>query len=353
MNHLFSTFDLRQVRFPNRIIVSSMQQFAAINGHTTDWHSVHLGSRAVGGAGCVFLEMTAVSPEGRSTLADTGIWNDTHIESLKPVVKMLASYKSVPAIQLGHAGRKASMHIPFQKRGALEESDGGWSVFSSSAISAGDGYRQPKQLTSEEIKIIIESYGQTARRADKAGFELLEIHGGHGYLIHQFLSPLSNMRTDCYGGCKDNRSRLLREVIQSIRRYWPSHKPLSLRLSMKDNVKNGWQFDDTLWIIEKAINLGVDIIDCSNIGGLGSTPKDESICHTPDSANTVRQIIGVPVIAVGGITDALEAEEIIKTSKADFVAIAREMLRDPYWSARAAKTLGYENPINPRYSRAW
>ena len=353
MPDLFSTIKIRDIKFPNRIVISPMQQFAALNGHVSQWHTIHLGSRATGGAGTVFLEMTAVSEDGRSSLADTGIWSNEHIDSLKPLVDTITEIGSIPAIQIGHSGRKGSMQIPFQKRGFLPTSEGGWIPLAPSSIQLDEHYKTPKEMTRSDIQKAIEDFALATKRADKAGFQLLEIHGGHGYLIHQFLSPLSNRRTDSYGGDIDNRALLLKEVVKAVRVNWPNTKPLSLRLSMADNNIAGWQFEDTVWLTQLLKPLGVDIFDCSNLGGLGPGRADQRIVHNTERVSHIRFQTKTSVIAVGGITEPAKANGIISSGKADFVAIARESLRDPYWPQRAATALGHENIIHPRYARAW
>ncbi len=351
--HLFTPISLRDITLRNRIMVSPMQQFAARDGMASTWHLVHLASRAVGGAAVVCAEMTAVEARGRASLADLGLWADEHVDALHPIAAAIAEHGAVPAIQLGHAGRKASMRIPFEARGPLTKEEGGWQPVGASSTPAGPEHPQPQTLTVSEIATVVAAFAAAARRAHQAGFRLLEIHGGHGYLVHQFLSPLCNDRTDQYGGDVARRAQFLFDVIEAIRASWPATLPLVLRLSLRDRAPAGWTLDDSIWLARRVRELGVDLIDCSNLGGIGPGPADAGVSHHAGDAATVRVSANIAVASVGGIVSAHQADHIIRSGQADCVAIAREMLRDPYWAARAAQVLGHPVPMTPRYARAW
>ena len=352
MSHLFTPFRLRDLAFRNRIFVSPMCQYSSVDGFPTDWHLVHLGSRAVGGAGLVMMEATSVVPAGRISPDDMGIWSDAHGEALAPIARFVKEQGAVPAIQLAHAGRKASTVAPFKGSGAVAPVDGGWDTEAPSAIAFGHGYSVPRALTVPEIDVLVQEFGEAARRAAEAGFEVAEVHAAHGYLLHQFLSPLSNRRHDEYGGSFENRIRLTLRVATIVRETWPEALPVFVRISATDWVEGGWSLDESVSLSRRLREIGVDLIDCSS-GGL---VPDAKIALGPGYqvpfAEAVKRQANIPTAAVGLITSAQQAEEIIATGKADVILLAREMLRNPYWPMQAARELGVDMPWPPQYERA-
>jgi 2,4-dienoyl-CoA reductase-like NADH-dependent reductase (Old Yellow Enzyme family) len=337
---LFTPFRLREVVFRNRIAMSPMMQYSATDGMASAWHMAHLGSRAIGGAGLVFAEQTAVSREGRATLADLGLWSDDHIPPLAAVASFVSSQGAVPAIQLGHSGRKASIRSPWESRTALGPHEGGWPPVGPSELACGEGRPVPHALTPSEISAVIADFAAAARRAAAAGFRLIEIHGAHGYLPHQFLSPLSNRRNDGYGGDFEGRARFVLELIAAVRAAWPRHLPLAIRLSALDDLPEGWTLSETLRLIPLLREIGVDLFDIS-IGGIQSSheyPRDAGAL-APLAAE-VRLRTAVPVAVSWGIATPQLANDIIAAEQADFVFLGRAMLRDPYWALRAADALG-------------
>ena len=358
MPHLFSPLQLRGVTLSNRIAVSPMCQYSCTDGFASDWHLVHLGSRAVGGAGLVVMEATAVSPEGRISPQDNGIWQDAHVPKLRKITEFIHSQGSHAAIQLAHAGRKASMRRPWGDHGMpgdtlVPVSEGGWTnVFAPSAIPFSDTYAQPIALDARGIRRIVDDFSTAARRARLAGFDIAEIHAAHGYLLHEFLSPLSNDRADEYGGAFDNRVRLLLDVIEAIRSEWPLDRPLLVRLSATDWADGGWDAEQSIALAGILKFRAVDLIDCSS-GGLvpyASIPAGPGF-QVP-FAERIRKETGVPTGAVGFITEPAHADAIIQSGRADMVFIAREMLRDPYWPVHAAATLGHQISWPAQYLRA-
>jgi 2,4-dienoyl-CoA reductase-like NADH-dependent reductase (Old Yellow Enzyme family) len=350
---LFNPLSLRGVTFRNRIAVSPMCQYSSVDGFATDWHLVHLGSRAVGGAGLVMMEATAVEARGRISPADQGIWKNEHIPVLTRIAAFLREQGSVPGIQLAHAGRKASTRRPWEGGGQIAEADGGWQTVSASPVPFRPQDAAPAELSKSDIASLIDSFSAAARRALHAGFQLAEIHGAHGYLIHQFLSPLSNRRTDEYGGSLGNRMRLALEVTEAVRAVWPEELPLFLRLSATDWVEGGWDIAASVQLAKRARDLGVDLIDCSS-GGLS---MDQKIPLAPGYqvafAEQIRREAGVATGAVGLITSASQAEEIVASGRADLVLLAREFLRDPYFPLHAARELGIEPKPPVQYGRAF
>ena len=350
---LFTPLKIRGVTLRNRIAVSPMCQYSSENGFATDWHLVHLASRAVGGAGLVITEATAVEPRGRISPADLGIWQDAHIEPLARITRFLRAHGSAAGIQLAHAGRKASTAAPWSGGGALPEGAGGWQSVAPSPIAFHPGAPPPRELSTGEIAGIVDAFQAAALRAREAGFDVVEIHAAHGYLIHQFLSPLSNRRTDEYGGAFQNRIRLALDVIRAVRSVWPEGSPLFLRISATDWVEGGWDVDQSVELARRARGLGVDLIDCSS----GGASPDQKIALTPGYqvpfAERIRREAGIPTGAVGLITTAGQAAEIVRCGQADIVLLARQFLRDPYFPLHAAREL--EEYVDPpvQYLRAF
>ncbi|WP_207427860.1 NADPH dehydrogenase NamA [Pedobacter sp. SYSU D00535] len=351
MSSLFTPLKIRDVELKNRIVVSPMCQYSSEDGFANDWHLVHLGSRAVGGAGLVIAEATAISPEGRITPKDLGLWKDEHIATLKRITGFIHSQGSVAGVQLAHAGRKASTSEPWTGGRFLLPEEGGWQTLAPSAIPFAEGNSLPHALSTEEIEAVIIDFQSAAKRALEAGFEVVEIHAAHGYLLHQFLSPLSNLRTDSYGGAFDNRIRLLLEVTEAVRRVWPEEFPLFVRVSGTDWVEGGWSKQDTVKLAAVLKDKGVDLIDCSTGGNVPNAKIPVGPGYQVEFAEAVKQT-NILTGAVGMINSADLAEEIIATGKADVVLLARELLRDPYFPLHAAKKLGAEVDWPVQYQRA-
>ncbi len=352
MPNLFDRLQLRDVELSNRIAVSPMCQYSSNDGHPSDWHLLHLGSRAVGGAGLVFVEATAVVPEGRISPYDMGIWNDSHIESLARLAKIVHEHGSVAGIQLAHAGRKGSCQRPWEGGKALKQSEGGWTLAAPSAVAFSGDYAVPEALTEQGIRDVVLAFREAARRAKEAGFRVLEIHAAHGYLLHEFLSPLSNLRQDQYGGSFENRTRIVREVVAAVRAVWPESNPLSLRVSATDWAEGGWEVGDTVELARQVAKLGVDLVDCSSGGNVVHAKIPVGPGYQTRFAEQVRCEAGVATATVGMITSPVQADHIIRSGQADLVLMAREMLRDPYWPMRAARELGYKTPWPAQYLRA-
>jgi 2,4-dienoyl-CoA reductase-like NADH-dependent reductase (Old Yellow Enzyme family) len=353
MSHLFAPLRLRDVEFHNRIFVSPMCQYSCENGLANEWHLVHLGTRAVGKAALVVAEATAVTPEARISARDLGIWSDAHAEALKPIFAFIERQGSVPGIQLAHAGRKASTSEPWKGGRPVSTSDGGWTpIYAPSAIPFADGYQTPQSLTTQQIAGVVNAFAQAAGRAEMAGAKLVEIHSAHGYLLHSFLSPLSNHRNDEYGGSFENRTRALREVITAVRRVWPERYPLSVRLSCTDWAEGGWTIEDSVALAKVLRGLGVDVIDCSSGGGVPGVRIPLGAGYQVPFAQRIRLEAGIPTIAVGMITDPAQADHIIRTGQADAVMLARQFLRQPYWPLQAAQVLGHDLAWPVQYERA-
>ena len=338
MSQLFTPLLIRDIAFNNRIVVSPMCQYSSRDGMTDDWHLVHLGSRAVGGAGLIFTEATAVSPEGRISPADLGIWKDDHIDGLRKIVKFVRGQGSEIGIQLAHAGRKGSTAEPWN--GGKLVKQGAWQPVAPSAIAFDEGYAEPAELTAEGIAKVIEDFRSAARRAMKAGFKVIEIHAAHGYLLHEFLSPLSNKRTDDYGGAFGNRVRLLAEVVEAVRKAWPAGYPLFVRISATDWVDGGWTVEDSVRLAGILKGLGVDVVDCSSGGVVPHVKIPIGPGYQVGLAEKVRRS-GVLTAAVGMITEAKQAEAILSAGQADLIVMARELLRDPYFPLHAAHEMGF------------
>jgi 2,4-dienoyl-CoA reductase-like NADH-dependent reductase (Old Yellow Enzyme family) len=350
---LFDELQIRDVRLANRIAVSPMCQYSSEDGLATDWHLVHLGSRAIGGAALVIVEATAVLPEARISPQDSGIWSDAHIEPFARITRFIHSQGSVAGIQIAHAGRKASTVRPWDGTGKLGIDEGGWSdVVAPSAIPFAPNYPQPSAVTTGRITAIVESFGTAAQRALHAGFRVLEIHSAHGYFLHEFLSPLSNHRSDQYGGSFENRTRIVREVVARVRRFWPERLPLFIRISATDWVEGGWDIEQAVELARLLRPLGVDLVDCSSGGNVADAKIPLAPGYQVPFAERIRRDAGVLTGAVGMITDARQADEIIRGGQADLVLLAREMLRDPYWPLHAAAQLGKPISWPAQYLRA-
>lgn len=352
MSVLFSPFTIREVQFKNRIAVSPMCQYSSEDGFTNDWHLVHLGSRAVGGAGLVIVEATAVTPEGRITPDDVGIWKEEHITGLKRIADFLESQGAVAGIQLAHAGRKASHQNPWEGGTALTENNGGWQTVAPAAIPFKEGEPAPHGLGVDEIRGVIDSFGKAAERALQAGFRVAEIHAAHGYLLHEFLSPLSNTRSDRYGGSFENRIRLVLEVTERVRQVWPEAYPLFVRISATDWTEGGWTAEDSVALAAAFKTRGVDLIDCSTGGNVPNAKIPVAPAYQVQFAEKIKKETGMLTGAVGMITTARQAETIVKNGQADLVLLAREMLRNPYFPLQAAQELGVDVAWPNQYLRA-
>lgn len=350
--HLFSPLTLRDITFRNRIMVSPMCQYSSEDGFATDWHLVHLGSRAVGGAALVMAEATAVTPDGRISPQDLGIWSDEHCEPLARIARFVSAQGAVPAIQLAHAGRKASTRRPWEGGGPADAAEGGWPVSGPSALPFAPGYQTPLVMTAGDIAAVIAAFVAAARRARQAGFTVVELHAAHGYLLHQFLSPLSNSRNDVYGGDFEGRTRVLREVVAAVRAVWPAELPLFVRLSCTDWVEGGWTIEDTVRLAPQLAAVGVDLIDCSSGGNLPKANIPLGAGYQVPLAEAVRHQGNVRTAAVGLIDDPEQADAIVLSGRADLIALARAELRDPYWPLHAAQALGHPIPWPQQYERA-
>jgi 2,4-dienoyl-CoA reductase-like NADH-dependent reductase (Old Yellow Enzyme family) len=356
MPHLFDPLTLKSVTLRNRIGVSPMCMYSSEDGLATDWHFVHLGARAAGGAAVVIAEATAVSPEGRISPGDAGIWSDQHVEPLVRINRFIAAQGAIPGVQLGHAGRKASAARPWDGGGHLDESDGGWRTAAPSAVAFGGALgKVPHALSVEEIKAVQTDFVAAARRALEAGYEWLELHAAHGYLLHQFLSPISNHRIDLYGGSFENRIRCLLETVREVQAVWPERLPLTVRLSCTDWVEGGWTLEESVELARRLKDEAVDLIDCSSGGSSPGARIPVGPGYQVDFAARIRRETGIATAAVGMITEPAQADEIIRSGKADIVLLARELLRDPNWPLRAAHELGVQPAPQPpvQYARAW
>jgi 2,4-dienoyl-CoA reductase-like NADH-dependent reductase (Old Yellow Enzyme family) len=350
---LFDPLTLRGVTFRNRVGVSPMCQYSSVDGFATDWHVVHLGSRAVGGAGLVLTEATAVTAEGRISPHDLGIYRPEHVEILSRIARFVEAQGAVPGMQLSHAGRKASTDAPWKGGKPLGVADGGWSpIFAPSAIPFGQLSQVPVALDAAGIRRIIGAFRDAARRALAAGMRVIELHGAHGYLLHEFLSPLSNHRTDEYGGSFENRVRLFVQVTEAVRTVWPDSLPLLARISGTDWVEGGWDIAQSVKLARVLATHGVDLIDCSSGGIVPGAQVPVAPGYQVQIAERVRRDAGVPTAAVGLITGATQAEEVVQHGRADMVFLARQLLRDPYWPLHAARELGASFPWPVQYQRA-
>jgi 2,4-dienoyl-CoA reductase-like NADH-dependent reductase (Old Yellow Enzyme family) len=329
-----------------------MCEYSSADGLANEWHLVHLGSRAVGGAGLVFTEAAAVSPEGRISPQDLGIWSSAHAEALSPIVRFLHSQGSRAGIQLAHAGRKASTKRPWEGSGRVELADGGWIPIAPSPLPFSSEYHLPREMTKADIQRVTQEFVQAAQYSLNAGFDIVELHAAHGYLIHEFLSPLSNQRTDEYGGSYDNRVRFLLETTAAIRDAWPRERPMFVRISATDWTEGGWTIEDSVELGRRLKSIGVDLIDCSSGGNVARANIPVGPGYQTPFAERIRRDVGIPTGAVGGITAAAQADHIVRTGQADLALLAREMLRDPYWPLHAAQELGYTASWPVQYLRA-
>ncbi len=352
MSHLFDALTLRDLRFDNRIFVSPMCQYSAVEGVPNDWHLVHLASRAVGGASLVCAEATAVTAEGRITMEDTGLWNDRQTEAFARITRAIHDNGSIAGVQLAHAGRKASTVRPWDGVGAVAPAQGGWEPVAPSAVTFAANYAAPRALESREMGELVAAFRDAARRALDAGFDVVEVHAAHGYLLHEFLSPLSNQRTDAYGGSFDGRTRLVLEVVAAVREVWPERLPVFVRISATDWAEGGWNLEESIALAKRLVPLGVDLIDCSSGGLVATASIPAGPGFQAPFAAEIRRAVGVPTGAVGLITSAHQADHIVRSGQADCVLIARELLRDPYWPLRAAAELGHTTSWPAQYLRA-
>ncbi len=350
--HLFSPFTIRNIHFKNRIVVSPMCQYSSINGFANEWHFVHLASRAVGGAALIFTEAAAVTEEGRISPQDLGFWSDEHIEPLARIIKFIESQNSMAGIQLAHAGRKGSTKKPWEGTGKVTIDQGGWQPVAPSPIAFAEDYFTPTELSINEIQQITISFAQAAQRAISVGFKVIEIHSAHGYLLHEFLSPLSNKRHDQYGGNFDNRIRLLIETVDAVRKVWPENLPLFVRISATDWSENGWNLEESIELSRRLKNSGVDLIDASSGGSITHAKIPLGPGYQTIFAEHIRHHANIATGAVGLITSPIQADHIIRTGQADFVFLAREMLRNPYWPLNAAMELKQSIEWPSQYLRA-
>ena len=351
MAQLFSALDLRSITLRNRIVVSPMCQYSSIDGFADDWHLVHLGSRAVGGAGLIFTEAIAVEARGRISPQDLGIWRDEHIEMLARITHFIKAQGAHVGTQIAHAGRKASTKRPWDGDGYITPDEGGWQPIAPSALAFSTTYGVPQALSLAEIPDCIMAFARAAERSLLAGFDVLEIHAAHGYLLHQFLSPLANQRTDAYGGNFENRTRLVREVVAAVRKVWPEHLPLFVRISASDWVPGGWNIDESVQLARQLKQLGVDVIDTSSGGLVPDAKIPVAPLYQVPFAQRIRHEAQIATGAVGMITTAEEAETIIREHQADLVFLAREELRSPYWPLKAASALDVNMPWPQQYQR--
>jgi 2,4-dienoyl-CoA reductase-like NADH-dependent reductase (Old Yellow Enzyme family) len=351
---LFDPFKIRDISFRNRVAVSPMCEYSSEDGFANDWHLVHLGSRAVGGAGTVLTEAIAVTADGRISPSDLGIWKDEHIENLARIVRFIRQQGAVAGTQIAHAGFKASTPAPWlDQRGFVAVEDGGWyPIYSSTTKGFTPDSLQPEALTAEGIGKIARAFADAARRSLEAGCELVEIHGAHGYLIHEFLSPLVNTRTDQYGGSFENRWRILREVVEAVRKVWPERLPLWLRISASDWTEGGWTIEDSVTLARQLKPLGVDLIDCSSGGIVPGAKIPVGPGYQTAFSERVKREANILTGAIGMITSPEQAQHILNTGQADVVSLAREMLRDPYWPLRAAHVLKQDITWPKQYERA-
>ena len=352
MSKLFTPIKIRDLEFKNRIFVSPMCQYSAKDGIPNDWHLVHLGSRAVGGAGLVLTEATAVSPEGRISPADLGIWSNEQVSAFKRITNFIKSQGAVPGMQLAHAGRKASTKIPWEGDGEVSLSSGGWQTIAPSAAPFSETYPKPKEMTKDDTKMVVEQFREAAQRSVGAGFQVAEVHMAHGYLLHQFLSPLSNHRKDEYGGELKNRMRFPLEVAEAVREVWPQNLPVFVRISATDWVEGGWDLPQSIELSRELKKIGIDLIDSSTGGVVPGAKIPMAPGYQVKFAEAIRGEAKILTGAIGLITEARQAENILVTEQADVVFMARELLRDPYFPLHAAKILGDDPQYPVQYLRA-
>ncbi len=355
--NLFEPLTQRSLALRNRLVVSPMCEYSAVDGVPNDWHLVHLGSRAVGGAGAVIAEATAVSAQGRISPQDTGLWNQIQLDAWQPIIRFIKAQGAVAGVQLAHAGRKASTRRPWEGHGPVPSGEGAWLTVAPSALPFDSGWHTPQALDAAGIEAVVADFRAAARRAMTAGFELIELHAAHGYLLHQFLSPLSNQRSDEYGGSFDNRTRIVREIVTAVRQVWPAELPLWLRISATDwapaDGPHGWDIEQSVQLAQQLKPLGVDLIDVSSGGLLPHVQIPLRPGYQVPFAARIRREAGIATGAVGLITEAAQAAAIVANDEADVVLIARESLRDPYFPRRAAQLLGAKIDAPVQYLRAW
>jgi 2,4-dienoyl-CoA reductase-like NADH-dependent reductase (Old Yellow Enzyme family) len=349
---LFSSFQLRHKTFKNRIFVSPMCQYSSENGMPNDWHLVHLGARAVGGSALVMVEATAVSPEGRISPWDSGMWSDDHAVAFQRITAFVKAQGSIPGIQLAHAGRKASVDVPWRGDEPLFPDNGGWRPMAPSALAFQKGSPVPEEMTPEAVEKVVSQFRAAAQRSVQAGFEVLELHMAHGYLLHEFLSPLSNRRKDDFGGSLENRERFPLKVAEKVREVWPESLPLFVRISCTDWKDGGWDLGQSIDFCKRLKELGIDLIDCSSGGLVPDAVIPAGPGYQTPFAAEIRREVGIPTGAVGYITEPFQAEQILATGQADVIIMAREMLRQPYWPLHAARALNVDIPWPDQYKRA-
>jgi 2,4-dienoyl-CoA reductase-like NADH-dependent reductase (Old Yellow Enzyme family) len=352
MAHLMSELRLRDVVLPNRIGVSPMCQYSCADGFANDWHFVHLGTRAVGGAGLVLTEAAAVVPEGRITPEDLGVWSEAHFEPLERITRFIDAHGSIAGIQLAHAGRKASTYRPWSGKGAVSVADGGWQPVGPSAVSFSQSYTTPREMSVGEIREVRDAFAVAAERSYRAGFRVIEIHAAHGYLMHEFLSPLSNQRGDEYGGSFENRTRALRETTAAVRKVLPDRCPLIVRISATDWTDGGWDVEQSVELSRALKALGADLIDVSTGGNIETAAMPVGPGYQTTFAERIRREAGIATSTVGMITSAAQADHVVRTGQADLVLLARELLRNPYWPLYAAQELGHPMAWPAQYLRA-
>ncbi len=352
MSDLFKPIKFKGITINNRVMMSPMCMYSAKDGVVSDFHIVHLGARAMGKVGLIMVEATGVNPEGRISPYDAGIWDKKHIEAFKPIVKFCKAQGSVMGIQLAHAGRKASTDAPWFGEGPVKPENGGWQTFAPSAIPFDNGYPAPKEMDAVDIKKVIDDFTKGAKNADQSGFDIIEIHAAHGYLLNEFLSPVSNKRNDSYGGSLENRAKLLIEIINSIKKVWPENKPIFVRISAIDWIEGGFNLTDSIALAKMLKKVGVSLIDCSS-GGIAPNAK-MNIYHGYQLtfAREIREKASMPVAAIGLVTTPELADFVIHSGTADMVAMARELLRNPYWVLNAARELNSEITWPNQYLRA-
>jgi 2,4-dienoyl-CoA reductase-like NADH-dependent reductase (Old Yellow Enzyme family) len=353
MAHLFEPLKMRSIELPHRIVVSPMCQYSSEDGFAHDWHFVHLGSRAVGRAAAVITEATAVTADGRISPQDLGIWKDHHVEPLRRIFSFITGQGAIPGMQLAHAGRKASTDQPWNGGKPISPSQGGWTpIVAPSPLAFSENYQTPHALSVAEISQIVQTFSAAARRAEAAGAKIIELHGAHGYLVHSFLSPLSNQRTDQYGGSFENRIRFACEIVAAVRKVWPEKYPLWIRISATDWVQGGWTVEESVELARRLKPMGVDLFDCSSGGNVPGVRIPVGPGYQVAFAEQVRRQAGVMTGAVGMITDPAQADQIVRSGQADVVILARQFLREPYWPLLAASALGQEIKWPVQYERA-
>ncbi|MEA2165217.1 MAG: hypothetical protein QOK37_3344 [Thermoanaerobaculia bacterium] len=350
--HLFDPYTIRSITFRNRVFVSPMCQYSSNDGLPNDWHFVHLGSRAVGGAALVMIEASGVSPAGRITAWDSGFWSDEHADAFRRIASFIESNGAVAGIQLAHAGRKASTDVPWRGGAVIRDGVNSWQPLAPSPIPFRSGDPLPHELTAAEIDEIVEQFAHSTQLAADAGFHVVELHMAHGYLLHEFLSPLCNVRTDEFGGSLENRMRFPLRVAERVRKTWPEELPLFVRISASDWAEGGWDLDQSIAFSKRLRDIGVDLIDCSSGGAVPGAKIALGPGYQVPFARAIRAEAGIATAAVGLITEPHQANEIISSGAADAVLLARELLRDPYWPLHAARALGVDVPWPPQYERA-